>query len=115
MDKRDQLIEELLKKVAELERTIELQAARIEALEKRLKKNSRNSSKPPSSDGLSKPPRTGSLREKGKNTRGGQRGHKGETLKQVVHPDKTDVHALTHCHDCGLSLAEQAVLGLEKR
>ena len=115
MDKRDQLIEELLKKIAELERTIELQAARIEALEKRLQKNSRNSSKPPSSDGLSKPPRTGSLRDKGKNTRGGQPGHKGETLKQVAHPDKTEVHALTHCPDCGLSLAEQGVLELEKR
>lgn len=115
MDKRDQLIEELLKKVAELERVIELQAARIETLEKRLKKNSRNSSKPPSSDGLSKPPRTGSLREKGKNTRGGQHGHKGETLKQTVHPDKIEHHGLTHCPDCGLSLAEQEVLAIEKR
>ena len=66
MDKRDQLIEELLKKVAELERVIELQAARIETLEKRLKKNSRNSSKPPSSDGLSKPPRTARFAKRGK-------------------------------------------------
>ena len=95
MDKRDQLIEELLKKIAELEQIIELQAAQIKSqaeqiksqaakitlLEKRLNKNSRNSSKPPSSDGLSKPPRTSSLRDKGKNTSGGQPGHKGETLK----------------------------------
>lgn len=108
MDKKDLLIEELLKKIEKLEQIIELQAtqlksqaAKIASLEKRLNKNSRNSSKPPSSDGLSKPPRTSSLRDKGKNTSGGQPGHKGETLKQVPHPDKTEYHVLTHCPDCG--------------
>ena len=56
-------------------------------LEQRLNKNSTNSSKPPSSDGLSKPSRTTSLRENGKNKSGGQVGHKGETLKQTETPD----------------------------
>lgn len=68
----EQNITTLLAKIAELEKIVQQQAARIAELEKRLNKNSRNSSKPPSSDGLSKPPRTLSLRENGKRTSGGQ-------------------------------------------
>ncbi len=68
----EHIISALQEKISALEATITQQAARIAALEKRLSKNSRNSSKPPSSDGLSKPPRTTSLREKGKHKSGGQ-------------------------------------------
>jgi transposase len=82
----EQLISTLLAKIAELEKVVIQQAARIADLEKHLDKNSSNSSKPPSSDGLKKPPRTSSLREKGKNKSGGQPGHKGETLKQTETP-----------------------------
>jgi hypothetical protein len=39
------------------------QEARIAELERRLGLNSSNSGKPPSSDGLNKPPRTSSLRQ----------------------------------------------------
>jgi len=67
---------------------------KIVELEKRLNKNSRNSSKPPSSDGLSKPPRTTSLREKGQHKNGGQPGHKGETLKQIATPDDVVRHTI---------------------
>ncbi|WP_420324180.1 DUF6444 domain-containing protein [Legionella steelei] len=84
-------------RIDELETLVKQQAAKIIELEKRLNKNSRNSSKPPSSDGLSKPPRTSSLRENGKNKSGGQKGHKGETLKQVAQPDKTVRHTLMLC------------------
>ena len=76
----EQIISTLLAKIADLETLVIQQAARIAELEKRLDKNSRNSSKPPSRDGLSKPPRTTSLRENGKNKSSGQLGHKGETL-----------------------------------
>lgn len=76
-----------------------------------MNQNSRNSSKPPSSDGLTKPPRTGSLRENGKASSGGQKGHKGETLKQVAHPDHVVIHPLEQCPSCGESVAEQMVSG----
>jgi transposase len=122
MKDTDQLIATLLARIEELEALVKQQAVKIEEqsakiseLEKRLNKNSRNSSKPPSTDGLGKPPRTTSLRENGKNTSGGQPGHKGETLKQVTHPDKTIRHALQQCPACGLSLSNEPVLEVVKR
>jgi len=55
-------------------------------LKARLNSNSRNSSRPPSSDGYKKKP---ALPKKAKGKQGGQKGHKGRTLRQVEHPDKT--------------------------
>lgn len=115
MKDTEDLIATLLARIEELEALVKQQAARIADLEKRLSKNSRNSSKPPSSDGLGKPPRTTSLRENGKNKSGGQKGHKGETLKQAAHPDKTIRHALQLCPSCGLSLSNHPVLDIAKR
>lgn len=55
-DERDQIIEELRKEVEELKRIIEMQNEIIRELREQLRKDSSNSSKPPSSDGLKKSP-----------------------------------------------------------
>ena len=80
-------IEKLRAENAALKELIEGLQDRIAELERRLGLNSSNSGKPPSSDGLKKPARTRSLREPSGKPRGGQKGHPGETLRQVTAPD----------------------------
>ena len=69
----EKIINTLLSRIAELEKIVAEQAAEVVELKRHLNKNSSNSSKPPSSDGLKKPVRTSSLREPGKNQTGGQK------------------------------------------
>ncbi len=87
---------------------------RVQSLENQLAKNSRNSSKPPASDGFKKPAPK-SLRKKGKRKSGGQPGHTGHTLAMADKPDHTDVHRVEECKHCGRSLANQSADGVEKR
>lgn len=75
----------------------------IQQLRDQIKKNSRNSGKPPSSDGLRKP-RTRSLRKSGERPNGGQPGHPGQTLRQVEDPDRVTVHTVQVCQGCQRSL-----------
>jgi len=91
----------------------ELQA-RLEKLEHRLNKNSSNSSKPPSSDGLKKPAPK-SRREKGKRQSGGQPGHDGDTLKMVAYPDEVTIHRLLACPHCQHDLCNTPVEQVVKR
>lgn len=79
---------------------------RVKQLEAQLAKNSSNSSKPPSSDGLKKPPKTASQRGTSGKKPGGQKGHKGRTLEQVKVPDHVVTHLPGECGGCGLSLQE---------
>lgn len=101
--------------IAEQSALIKKQSVKIAELEKRLGKDSNNSSKPPSSDGLSKGTRTNSLRKKGKNKSGGQQGHRGQTLEQTSTPNKTKKHFLTECPNCAASLSLIKSLGIMKR
>ena len=83
--------------------------AKVNDLEKRLNRNSKNSDQPPSSDGLRRPPRK---RSKSKRKTGGQAGHTGKTLKFSDTPDEIIRHSTDHCQECGKNLdqVEGAVL-----
>jgi transposase len=80
---------------------------RIQELEAKLAKNSGNSSKPPSSDGLSKPalkPMPQSLRKSSGKKQGGQKGHVGKTLLPTPTPNHVIDHLPDHCAHCQAQL-----------
>ena len=86
---------------------------RLKALEERVEKTSRNSSKPPSSDGLRKG--AAQPRRRGETPSGGQAGHPGQTLRMVESPDMVvDVRPAGACV-CGLELSEQEAVLKERR
>jgi transposase len=117
--------EELVALMAAQAARITAQAAEIAALEaeiaelkRRLGLNSTNSGKPPSSDGLKKPPRehrTRSTREPSGRSSGGQIGHKGETLLQVAAPDKVVDHVPPACASCGAAMTLEMTTGHRAR
>ena len=84
---------------------------RIAELEARINSNSRNSSKPPSSDGYQKKP---AFPRKKKGKQGGQHGHQGRTLRQVEHPDKIVQHKPGPC-DCGHEFSDEELSVAETR
>jgi len=99
--------EELIALVVAQRAEIAALKAQVAELERRLGLNSSNSGKPPSSDGLSKPARVRSLRVRSANKTGGQKGHKGETLRQVVEPDIVVDHFPSACAACSLALTPE--------
>src|SRR3954471_3302230 len=82
------------------------QDARIAELERQLAASSRNSSKPPSSEGLGKPSPK-SLRGRSGRKPGGQPGREGRTLRQVSTPDEVVVHEPGACAGCGTDLGAE--------
>jgi len=87
---------------------------RVQTLEEQVAKDSHNSHKPPSSDGLSKP-KPKSLRPKSERPTGGQPGHPGHTLRMVEKPDRIVPHRVERCSGCGRSLAGQEPERVERR
>jgi transposase len=116
---REACVEFLLEPTARHERQIARLEARIERLEEQLGRNSRNSSKPPSSD----PPKTRQLRraearakakellraEGERRKAGGQRGHpgSGRGLRPEDQVDEIVDHYPEHCRGCGRERSEE--------
>lgn len=99
-----ELKEELARKdrrIEELEGLLSGALLRIEEVERRLAKDSHNSSKPPSSDGFK---RKGKKREASHKAKGGQAGHVGHALEMVETPDQVVIHRPSHCMECQCEL-----------
>jgi transposase len=111
------VIVELRAANAEQARLIATLQARVAELERRLGKDSSNSSKPPSSDGLRKPARAARRADGRAEHRrpGKQPGAPGAHLAQVAGPDEVAWHAPDRCGGCGADLAGAPVAGVEAR
>ena len=114
--------EVVVKLVVELVTQLEALAERITALEAekaalraKLGTNSRNSGKPPSSDGPGVKPHPKSQRTPTGRKTGGQPGHSGHTLRLADKPDEVQVHTPSHCQGCGQSLERAPVVRRERR
>jgi transposase len=101
--------------IASLQRELEGLRAENAELRRRLGLDSSTSSKPPSSDGLKKPRAPLSLREPSGRPGGGQKGHKGETLRQSADPDWIVRRAVPACRHCGSGLNAAMAIGMERR
>ena len=102
LDKIDELtatIANLTKIIHKQTEIINKQATEIAVLKERLNKNSKNSSKPPSSDGLNKP-NPKSLRDKSDKKQGAQLGHKGSGFSITQTPDEIVEHSPYKCKSC---------------
>jgi transposase len=111
------VIAELRAANAEQARLIATLQARVAELERRLGKDSSNSSRPPSSDGLGKPTRAqrrAAARAEGRRP-GKQPGAPGAHLAQVATPDEVALYAPDRCGGCDADLADAPVVGVEAR
>ena len=89
-------------------------ASEVAELRAQLRQNSRNSSKPPSSDGLAKPAPK-SLRGKSGRKPGRPKGQPGATLEMRADPDVVIGHEPAWCSGCGTGLDGAALAGIERR
>lgn len=102
--------------ILDLTLKVEQLSERIDKLESQLNKNSRNSSKPPSSDGFNRDkPKPKSLRKKTGRKPGGQAGREGKTLHLSDSPDEVVEHKLTHCPITGQELSDTDIINVIKR
>jgi transposase len=104
----------LIELIVVMQAQLTKQSEQIQKLSDQIAKNSRNSGKPPGSDGLKKM-KTQSLRQKGERPFGGQPGHTGDTLKMVVEADKIVNHPVTSCPHCQHDLRAVEAIDYDKR
>jgi transposase len=100
--------------VAVLREQLAVLQSQVADLAARVQSSSRNSSKPPSSDGLAKPAPK-SLRGKSGRKPGRPKGQPGTTMQLSDHPDKRVRHRPARCGCCGKSLKGAAVTAVERR
>ncbi|MBF6590651.1 MAG: IS66 family transposase [Ktedonobacterales bacterium] len=93
----------LRQRLAQAAETIARLEQRLAEVEGRLAKDSHNSSKPPSSDGLKR--RSWPQRPRSGQKPGGQPGHAGQTLRMVTQPDVVVAHRPPVCRQCQHPLA----------
>jgi transposase len=106
-------LREQVREVPVLQEQIERLVAQVAALQARLAKDSHNSAKPPSSDGLRR--KTKSLRTPSGKKPGGQVGHRGATLRLVAAPDAVVEHRPAVCTHSQAPLVDAPVLVRERR
>ena len=99
------IIEQQAQRIAELE-------AQLDQLRAQVNQNSQNSHKPTSSEGYRKAP---ALPKTQTGPRGGQPGHRGNTLTMSEHPDTLDEQRPEHCAGCGHPLIGLDAETLERR
>jgi len=115
LGERDERIEVLAAENAVLREQLAALGSQVEALAAQVKSNSRNSSKPPSSDGLAKPAPK-SLRGRSGQGPGRPKGQPGATMHLSDRPDKVVRHRPAACGGCGRSLNRRGeVTGSERR
>jgi transposase len=98
---------------AHLRQMLEEVLRRLEEVEGKLARDSHNSSRPPSSDGLGR--KRASLLKRSEKKPGGQAGHAGHTLKAVETPDEVVRHRPVVCQHCQQPLEEVAGRVKERR
>ena len=98
----EEFVKMLMEEIVQLNQTIESLNQTIRELQEKLNQNSKNSSRPPSSDGLKKPPvnKDRSLRRPSGRKPGGQNGHEGRYFSALSKPDHTEHHMHSDCTCC---------------
>jgi transposase len=114
LGERDARIAEQAAEIAMLREALTGLQSRVADLAAQVKTNSRNSSKPPSSDGPAKPAPK-SLRGKSGRRPGRPEGQPGATMELSEYPDKKVRHRPAKCGCCGKSLKNAPVTAVERR
>jgi transposase len=109
-----ELLAERDAEIAALRDLVTALQSQVADLAAEVKTNSRNSSKPPSSDGLAKPAPK-SLRGRSGRKPGRPEGQPGTTMELSDHPDKKVKHRSAKCGCCGKSLKSAPVTAVERR